>query len=113
VWVAEEAGEVLGFAETGPSRDAAEGTGIAELMAIYLAPRVVGTGLGRLLHDAAMADLQERHYREAMLWVLETNTLARRFYGLSGWQADGGVKADRMGDAQVRENRFRKALGGP
>ena len=44
-----------------------------------------------------------------MLWVLDDNPRARRFYELAGWRLDGGVKEDTF-DTLVREVRYRIAV---
>jgi hypothetical protein len=36
----------------------------------HLAPEAIGRGIGRALHDRALADLRERGFTEATLWVL-------------------------------------------
>jgi GNAT superfamily N-acetyltransferase len=87
----DDAGRVVGFATFVPSRDddAPEGTG--EVPAIYLAPAVVGTGIGRELFAETTAALREAGFTRATLWVLEANASARRFYEKAGWSWDGAV----------------------
>ena len=83
-----------------------------ELRAIYLAPERWGTGLGRRLHDTAVAALRESGHREATLWVLDTNERAQRFYAAAGWVPDGATKSDTMPgeDVLLSETRYRIAL---
>jgi ribosomal protein S18 acetylase RimI-like enzyme len=79
VLVAEDGGEVIGFAHVGPTRDAdddPERTG--ELTSIYLLPRAWGRGAGRALMAEAVARLSAFGYADATLWVLDTNERARR-----------------------------------
>ena len=98
----------LGFFSGGASRDEdADATG--ELYALYLRPEQWGTGLGGRLHDAGMTELA-RGFTEATLWVLDTNSRARAFYERQDWQPDGVTKTDTIGDAAVREIRYRRAL---
>jgi ribosomal protein S18 acetylase RimI-like enzyme len=59
--------------------------------AIYVAPHWWSTGTGRLLMEAAVASLVSAGYRRAVLWVLDTNTRARRFYETAGWAPDGAA----------------------
>lgn len=109
-WVAEEAGTVAGFAVTGPSEDADADPTTGELYAIYLEPERVGTGLGRALFDHAVADLRERGFTAATLWVLETNERARRFYEVAGWSTDGTETTERV-DCEMRPTvRYRAEL---
>ncbi|HEX9124005.1 MAG TPA: GNAT family N-acetyltransferase [Actinomycetota bacterium] len=101
MWVAEEQGRTLGFACTGRSEDADADDRTAEFYAIYLHPEHVGTGLGRSLFEYALADLRERGFRVATLWVLQTNERARRFYETAGWFTDGRTTAERV-DCEMR-----------
>lgn len=100
-WVAEEDGRVVGFAVTGPSQDADADERTGELYAIYLDPDRFGAGIGKRLLDHALADLRERGFRTATLWVLETNERARRFYEREGWRADGLSTRERV-DGEMR-----------
>lgn len=80
-----------------------------ELRAIYLDPERWGTGLGRLLHDTAVAALRESGHRSATLWVLDSNERAQRFYAAAGWVPDGATKSDTMPgeDVLLSEVRYR------
>jgi ribosomal protein S18 acetylase RimI-like enzyme len=104
-FIAERRGEAVGFVTCGTSRD--EGTGVAEIYAIYVLPHVIGTGVGRALLAEAMDALRRDGYAEAMLWVLETNERAHRFYEAAGWRLDGDPKDDVLDGFAVREVRYR------
>lgn len=111
-WLLEGAGELLGFAITGPSRDAdLDAARVGEVRAIYLAPDHVGRGLGRRLLDHALADLRARGFVEATLWALEGNERARRFYARAGF-APGGQKLERLSGFDLPHVRWRRALEG-
>ena len=78
-------GRVAGFAYLGPARDIdAGGSRVGEINAIYVLPDAWGTGLGRGLMTAALGELAAGGYEAALLWVLESNARARRFYALAG-----------------------------
>jgi ribosomal protein S18 acetylase RimI-like enzyme len=109
VWVAEEDGEVIGFASTGPSRDE-DAIEAAEVYAIYVLPDRCGHGIGRALLDHAMEDLRQRGYREVLLWTLTTNVPAQRFYERQGWRTDGTTKLDRLDRFALNETRYRLDL---
>src|SRR5437867_6001616 len=79
VWIAEQSGEIVGFAATGPARGEDAEPGTAEVYAIYLERVVQGTGVGRALFTRAVDDLRDRGYGAAILWVLESNAATRRF----------------------------------
>lgn len=102
--VCEDEGHVVGFASTGPSRDEDE---IGELYAIYVDPDAWSSGAGRALIAAAEQQLAGE-YDAALLWVLEDNPRARRFYERAGWAADGVRKAEQRFGVRAPEVRYRK-----
>ena len=109
--VAEDGGSVIGFASLVPTRDEeTDPAEVGEITAIYLLPDRWGGGVGRALMNAALAVLAEAGYREATLWVLDTNDRARRFYETGGWRADGAAKVDTGLGVELREVRYRMAL---
>lgn len=99
VAVGGDRGDVVGFANIGPSRDDDAGPAprgypgeVGEVYTIYLDPPVWGTGAGSALLDAAVAEMRAAGYRRATLWTLGTNDRARRFYERRGWRPDGTSK---------------------
>jgi ribosomal protein S18 acetylase RimI-like enzyme len=85
-------GRVIGFASTGPARDADAAPGTAELYALYLDPAAWGLGIGRALFAEAVADLRARGRVAMTAWVLEGNARAQRFYEACGMRLDGERK---------------------
>lgn len=75
-----------------------------EVYAIYVVPSYWSTGTGSSLMAAAVAGLAEQRYQRAVLWVLDANARARRFYEKAGWHADGAsnVLAGLGGVLEVR-----------
>jgi GNAT superfamily N-acetyltransferase len=57
--------------------------------AIYVREAVAGTGVGRAMFAAAEQALGTLGFDTGVLWVLEANERARRFYEAAGWRADG------------------------
>jgi GNAT superfamily N-acetyltransferase len=110
--VATEAnGRIIGFAHVGPARDGdGDPTVVGELAAIYLLPDVWGSGVGRRLMVAAVNVLRDAGFVEAILWVLEGNERAQRFYDIGGWQLDGATKDVVIADMRLAEVRYRLAL---
>ena len=107
-FVVEDGGEAVGFASVGASRDErAEQEG--ELYAIYLHPTRWDRGIGRALLQRAEESMRSSGFRGAVLWVLEGNDRASRFYRAAGWQEDGS-KVDEFQGATVTEVRYRKRL---
>jgi ribosomal protein S18 acetylase RimI-like enzyme len=113
ILVAQDASGVLGFASLTAcltaSRDD-DGAGTGELTAIYVLPRVWGTGVGRALLDAALRALAATGISEVTLWVLDGNDRARRFYEAAGWTTDGTTKTEMIGQTPVRVIRYRHHL---
>ena len=109
VWVAEQGGEVVGFAAGGPTRDADAGEGTGELYALYVDPARWGGGIGRALHDRVLAELVRTGCTRATLWVLEEHAAGRRFYERRGWRPEGAAKVDELG---ARELRYARGLEG-
>lgn len=110
LFAAVEGDVVVGMAATAPARDPDATAATGELQAIYLAPEAIGRGIGRTLHDQALADLRERGFTEATLWVLRENQRARRFYEAAGWQTDGETKDEERPGGTLHEIRYRRAL---
>ena len=110
--VVADAGESLaGFAGFGPARDEDADPGqTGELWAIYLHPDAWGQGWGRQLMAAAVTGMADAGFSQAVLWVLDSNERARRFYQAAGWSPDGAAKGDTIGGAQVTEVRYRRSL---
>lgn len=105
VLVAEQAGEVTGFANVGPAEDSADA---GELYAINVDPAHWGTGAGRALLLAAQAKLARLGFDETVLWVLPANARARRFYEIAGWVADGSERTMEVLGVVVPEVRYRR-----
>ncbi|MGH8958298.1 MAG: GNAT family N-acetyltransferase [Acidimicrobiia bacterium] len=104
--VIENGSSIDGFARLSPSADRNDG----EVQAIYLDPGRWRRGLGRLLMTAAEEFLAELGWEEAILWVLEKNESARRFYEALGWQVEPHRALLNIGGADVQEIRYRKVL---
>lgn len=102
VFVSEHGGRVTGFVSIGESRDE---PGKGELFAIYVLPEAWGSGAGPALMTSALEAL--RGYSSAMLWVLEDNPRARRFYEREGWILDGGRRDEEILGVTVTEVRYR------
>ena len=94
--------EIIGYASFGPERgvDGApiperagrEGSPIprcAELYALYVTSAWWSTGTGRDLMCRVLDETQAGGYPRIVLWVLEQNARARRFYERSGFRLDG------------------------
>jgi ribosomal protein S18 acetylase RimI-like enzyme len=79
VYVAEDGGEVVGFASGGRER-AGETGYTGELYAIYVIDAAQRRGFGRELVRATVAGLRELGLDDMIIWVLRDNQPARSFY---------------------------------
>jgi ribosomal protein S18 acetylase RimI-like enzyme len=98
--VAVDEDQVVGYAMLSCDRD-----GNAELWSIYVLPTRQGQGAGKQLWDAAIAHARSLSASRLALWVLESNTVARRFY-----ERQGAVQVEQrefpVGNAGVSEVRY-------
>jgi GNAT superfamily N-acetyltransferase len=104
--VAVDDSTICGMVTTGLSRDATL-TNFGELMAIYVDPAYLGTGVGRALMTAARRRLRQVGVAGALLWVLDGNVSAQRFYERDGWRFDGARRIVTFGDSPVEQLRYR------
>lgn len=107
--VAAEAGEILGFATTFPSR----GQTLAEhgeLGALYIAPEHWRKGIGARLSAAQDERLIQLGFSDALLWLLAGNSRAESFYRAHGWHPDGKRRTEVVWGVKADELRFVKRL---
>lgn len=112
MYVAEGPDGVIGWASVGRCRDPDATPAPGELWAIYVAPDRWHRGIGRALWARGRSHLAGDGFKEVVVWVLEDNRPARRFYEAVGF----GVEPDRtkvidIGGAGLREIRLRGPLG--
>lgn len=87
-WIAVDTdGEIVGCAGGAPATDDDADTGVGlELQMLYVRSFAQGTGLGEQLMATVIGD------DPALVWVLEGNGRAIRFYEKHGFAADGRVE---------------------
>ncbi|MFJ7771899.1 GNAT family N-acetyltransferase [Streptomyces sp. NPDC097107] len=111
--VAEDGGgEVVGWACHGPYRDGEQLTADAELYALYVDTGRFGTGVGQALLRESVRRCTAAGHARMLLWVLEGNARARRFYERSGFRADGAEEPFEVDGVAVPEVRYAGRLGG-
>ncbi len=115
IWVAEVAGEAIGFVSCGSPRDedwkssrGQVGRLGGEVYAIYVAPDGWRKGAGRALLETATSHLRACGSETLVLWVLEANTNGREFYEAMGWRPDGTRHLLDLGGFTVPEVRYRR-----
>ncbi len=79
-----------------------------EIVSIYFLPEYIGRGYGSELFTAAEKELHDLGFEHILLWVLEDNTRARKFYERHGYAATGEVLDDNIGGKDIREIMYRK-----
>ena len=111
VMVAVPGPEMVGFTRFVPTRDKGEDAAmVAEIIQIYIAPEAWGRGVGRRLMSTALARIAASGYAQATLWVLDSNSRARRFYEHCGWTPDGAARYNDSYSFPIGDLRYRKRL---
>jgi GNAT superfamily N-acetyltransferase len=100
-------GAIRGFATTGPSRD---GAPAGELLSLNVEPGFWSRGIGSSLLAAAEQRLRQDGHARAVLWVLDGNERAMRFYRAHGWSPDGTRRAETLWGVPVVDWRYVRAL---
>jgi GNAT superfamily N-acetyltransferase len=78
--------DIVGLCDAGPARRAGRWAG--EIYALYLVHHAKRHGLGRELFDATSAWLRANGMPSLVIWVLDNNLHARRFYEAMGGRAE-------------------------
>jgi ribosomal protein S18 acetylase RimI-like enzyme len=100
---------IAGFVTFGPSRDE-DAQGVGEVYALYVDPDRYQGGVGRLLMAESRRRLRQSGFTAAILWVLQGNTRATRFYEREGWSPDGATRVEQPYGIRSTVDRFRRAL---
>lgn len=108
--VAEQDGQILGWAAHGPYRDGEVRTQDAELYALYVDARRYGSGLGHALLQESVRRCTAAGHPRMLLWVVKGNTRARRFYERQGFGTDGAEDPYEVDGVPVPEVRYAKDL---
>jgi GNAT superfamily N-acetyltransferase len=105
--VEDGAGAVVGYAVVGADVDEPS-LGLVFLM--YVGPERWGTGAGHALMEASIERLRGAGFGRAVLWVLEANARARRFYEREGWVEEGGRSTSTYGGVALPALRYGREL---
>jgi ribosomal protein S18 acetylase RimI-like enzyme len=85
--------EIVGFLTLGAARDPdLDASRTGEIWGIHISPDYWRRGKGKRLAKEAEKIFRPRRYDHAVLWVLEGNQPARRFYETMGFGLDGESK---------------------
>ncbi|GAA2450636.1 GNAT family N-acetyltransferase [Streptomyces macrosporus] len=102
----EDDGRIVGRAAFGPCRDGDASPADGEVYALYAEPERVGTGVGRTLLGEVIERSAGQGRPRLLLWVVEGNARARRFYAAAGFVADGTVGSFEVAGVSVPEVRY-------
>lgn len=91
--------DIVGFCDAGLARR--PGPWHGELYAIYLLPQSRYLGIGRQLFDHTLSWMRARHWPSMIVWVLENNPHARRFYEALGGRLGPRVHSSIVGHATI------------
>ncbi|HYP20288.1 MAG TPA: GNAT family N-acetyltransferase [Chloroflexia bacterium] len=87
VYVAEEDGQVVGFACGGPAREDEAPNHAGQLYSIYILQEHQGRGIGRRLFEAVVRELARMGLHSMALWVIADNPACGFYEALGGRQA--------------------------
>ena len=82
--VAENNGTVLGFCWYDDNIENEKNGGDSEIVAIYVDCDKLGNGIGKKMMEYVMKELKNKGKRKMILWCLEENENARKFYEKMG-----------------------------
>ena len=74
-----------------------------EIVSIYFLPEYMGKGYGSCLLKRCTEECRKLGFEHILLWVLEENSRARRFYEKNGFVCSGTFRHDQIGGRNVRE----------
>lgn len=100
--VATENGSPVGTASFCRSRWQ-EYSDYGEVISIYFLPEYIGKGYGKYLLLKCVEELKKLGFSDILLWVLEGNHRARKFYERNGFVNSGECRGDVMGGKELRE----------
>lgn len=92
-------------------RNAGTPADFADVTHLYGMPSYIGKGVGRSLFAYVVSKARARSFDHLLLWVLEENKRARRFYERFGFTFDGArqTRPEWLGEG-VQEVRYQLAL---
>ena len=105
-WLAWDDGRAVGMVALVPDVDGAD---VRQLVSMWIAPEVRGTGAAAALIEAACDGACAAGAAEVVLWVADGNDRARRAYERCGFRATG-ERQPLPSDPAVAEERMRRRL---
>lgn len=87
----------VGLLTYGKPKDEDLDDSLIEIWRIYLLPIYWGQNVGSDLLDWGIKEIQDKGYKKIILWVLEENSRARKFYEKMGFIRDGVTRVINVG----------------
>lgn len=102
---------LVGFISFGPSRDKHDDPlHIAEITALYIMPEEWRNGFGKKLLNTAISSISKDNFRKIILWVVDSNQLAKNFYEINGFTNRHEIKIVEREKYNVRQVKYIKEL---
>ena len=96
-WLAWRGDDSLGWLRAGSCRDDdLVDQSVGEVVALYVLPEAWGQGVGHALMNFAAAEFGALGYQKSVVWVMEGNARAERFYERQGYLLDGARRLLQM-----------------
>ncbi|MCK5758314.1 MAG: GNAT family N-acetyltransferase [Clostridiales bacterium] len=89
--------EPIGVLTYGPSRYIEVDAKTIELWRVYFLPGYWGQGAAKLAVDLILSDIKADGYKRVILWAMEENLRARRFYEKYGFSKTGEILDAELG----------------
>ncbi|GMV07986.1 MAG: N-acetyltransferase [Gemmatimonadota bacterium] len=105
-------GVVVGFCALRPCPDPDLDGNVGEIATLYVHPDHWSHGYGTDLCLASVGRGVERGFDAIVLWVVDVNERARRFYRYLGFAPDGARKLTEHSAEPLAARRYRMQLGG-
>lgn len=74
-----------------------------EIVSLYLLPEYMGKGYGKELLESALNELTTQGFNHILLWVIDENVGARRFYEKQGFTYQNIYLTENIGGKDIRE----------
>ncbi|MEI6462488.1 MAG: GNAT family N-acetyltransferase [bacterium] len=98
--------QIVGNLIVGKNRDEDLNNTFGELWGIYIHPDYFWKGFGSQLMTYAIEYLKNKGYKNATLWVLDTNKKTRDWYEHKGWKVEGKTKVEKKEGFNLNEIRY-------
>ncbi len=106
MFVVDVDGIVAGWVTGGVNRDDDLPKTVGELQGIYMHPDYAGKEYGSKLMQRILNVLRNDGYKQATLWVLDTNKKTRDWYESKGWKVEGKTKVEHRDGFDLNEVRY-------